>query len=1440
MEFEQDHNMQPSGMGEASEDDKLGSDNDEDNNKKEEEDDFVPDDDDDDEDQEDAEEEEEDDDDDEEEDSDEDYGGSKKRKKRPPPPKFGGRKGKITNDDINEFSELLGFDPRRRSERKRKEPERVPSDDYNYGVFGAPPNALGNSDVSEGDSDYGDDAPKPKRRKPLPPKKKATKYDDDDDFDGGDYYDYRRPSRGKGGKSMSYKESSDEEEEEVDEDEMYEVNVVETAPEEEGDVIEKIVDHRDVKIEGEEGIITQYRVKWQGRAYIHTTWEEPSALVSVKGYKKLQNYIKLIEETKNWSSSVTAEERESANIAMEMRREMLADFVHVDRIIAVRDSADEDGDIVTQQYLVKWKNLPYEECTWENPDDIKDYQSEIDAYLARSQNSLIYNPNIAPKNRPKFTKMTTQPRGWITGDLRDYQLEGLNWLAYNWCTNTNGILADEMGLGKTIQTISILGWLLYEMKISGPFLVVVPLSTVSNWENEFKKWAPGINFVVYTGNSASRQQIQDYEFYVDRNGRGKNPRIKFDVLLTTYEIIIKDKNILGGVRWNYLAVDEGHRLKNTESILYEVLKDFHTSNRLLLTGTPLQNSIKELWSLLHFLTPQKFTSLAEFEEEYSDIKEEEQIAKLHQELKPHILRRVKKDVEKSLPAKIERILRVEMSPQQQKYYKWILSRNFRELNKGVKGQAQSTLLNIVMELKKVANHPYLFENAEDANNPDVLRAMIYNSGKMILLDKLLLRLRETGHRVLIFSQMVRMLDILSDYLTARGFHYQRLDGSMGHDLRKKAMEHFNAKGSSDFCFLLSTRAGGLGINLSTADTVIIFDSDWNPQNDLQAEARAHRIGQTKVVNIYRFVTKSTVEESILQRAKDKMVLDHLIIQTMGENNRESNTKSQSTAFNKDDLAAILRFGAKELFKEEEEGGNTEKKDSEQPSEMDIDEILARAETAEEQEHTGAGAELLNAFKVADFSGVPLSKAEENDPEFWKRVIPQNVVEESRREEQALLYLPPRTKRAVQSYSEEQAVGLGSEDTKRKKARKEKETKTKVKKSKEEAKTDKKPKEKKENGAKKATTRKKEKPSELRVDPQKKETIKTENIMKKKGTSDFSESEIRAFVFSLKKFGQLSRLDEIMNDAKVSKKGTKLVETLGNEIVDLCSKALKAGDDSGRVLVEYDNVRIDATDLMQRMDDLAYLAKKVSAYSKHPENFRISIPVRAFGTFDWGPKDDAMLLFGVYKYGFGSWDEIQQDKVLGLTKKIAIGSTSENVLPRKDDLKRRAETLLKALSSERAKSTNRGNEVKKSPSKEAKSPKPKEPRPVKEPKKVDRKEKTERKEPKEAKVDSRPAKKEDIYSSSKCKTHLKDVLVYLGKFKDMQSDDNMDKADKIKNTKEYLLAIGDAIQAVLRREKSADPEKLEKNLWKYASNYTTQEGDQLRQLYTKIAAAKAKQ
>lgn len=401
----------------------------------------------------------------------------------------------------------------------------------------------------------------------------------------------------------------------------------------------------------------------------------------------------------------------------------------------------------------------------------------------------------------------------------------------------------------------------------------------------------------------------------------------------------------------------------------------------------LPNSRRFARSPLH-----RFPSCEMFEQTY-DLQDPAGVERLHNDLRPYLLRRVIKDVEKSLPPKKERVLAVHMTPLQKQYYKWILTRNFSQLNKNSKG-SQIKLLNIIVDLKKCCNHPFLFDSAREEYqattgvSEDIISNLVVTSGKMVLLDKLLGRLKATGHRVLIFSQMVRVLDIISEYMDRKGYRHQRLDGSTPSQKRHQAMDRFNAPDSPDFAFLLSTRAGGLGINLATADTVLLFDSDWNPQNDLQAMARAHRIGQKDSVNIYRFVTANSVEEDILARAKSKMVLDQIVIQKMdtsgrtvlGKNSDNSSAAVGAKLFNKDELAAILKFGAEDLFKDDDGSAG---KDNTTMTDEDLDAILARAEEIEHHAEGGGANDLLSSFKVATF------KQDEDDAAFWDRLIPNH-------------------------------------------------------------------------------------------------------------------------------------------------------------------------------------------------------------------------------------------------------------------------------------------------------------------------------------------------------------------------------------------------------------------------------------------------------------------
>uniref|UniRef100_A0A7N9CKN3 SNF2 related chromatin remodeling ATPase 1 n=1 Tax=Macaca fascicularis TaxID=9541 RepID=A0A7N9CKN3_MACFA len=466
------------------------------------------------------------------------------------------------------------------------------------------------------------------------------------------------------------------------------------------------------------------------------------------------------------------------------------------------------------------------------------------------------------------------------GPLRDYQIRGLNWLISLYENGVNGILADEMGLGKTLQTIALLGYLKHYRNIPGPHMVLVPKSTLHNWMNEFKRWVPSLRVICFVGDKDARAA-----FIRDEMMPGE-----WDVCVTSYEMVIKEKSVFKKFHWRYLVIDEAHRIKNEKSKLSEIVREFKSTNRLLLTGTPLQNNLHELWALLNFLLPDVFNS--------ADV------------LKPFLLRRIKTDVEKSLPPKKEIKIYLGLSKMQREWYTKILMKDIDVLNSSGK-MDKMRLLNILMQLRKCCNHPYLFDGAEPGPPYTTDEHIVSNSGKMVVLDKLLAKLKEQGSRVLIFSQMTRLLDILEDYCMWRGYEYCRLDGQTPHEEREEAIEAFNAPNSSKFIFMLSTRAGGLGINLASADVVILYDSDWNPQVDLQAMDRAHRIGQKKPVRVFRLITDNTVEERIVERAEIKLRLDSIVIQQGRLIDQQSNKLA------KEEMLQMIRHGATHVFASKE-------------------------------------------------------------------------------------------------------------------------------------------------------------------------------------------------------------------------------------------------------------------------------------------------------------------------------------------------------------------------------------------------------------------------------------------------------------------------------------------------------------------------------------------
>lgn len=690
-------------------------------------------------------------------------------------------------------------------------------------------------------------------------------------------------------------------------------------------------------------------------------------------------------------------------------------------------------------YLVKWRELAYEQATWE-PDyatHIPGFEEAVHKYWMHRERmtgetvpKMILkkiNQKRAEKGLPTFEeeekkrkKRESKPSTDVKkkyelqpdyindtgGSLHPYQLEGINWLRHCWSSGIDAILADEMGLGKTIQSLVFIYSLIKEGHTKGPFLISAPLSTLINWEREAEFWAPDLYIVTYIGDKDSRTVIRDHEFSFAENavrGGTKPSRLrteqglKFHVMLTSYELISIDRAILGSIEWAALVVDEAHRLKNNQSLFFRTLRDYSIHYRLLLTGTPLQNNLEELFHLLNFLSPDRFYDLDSFTKEFAEISKEDQIQKLHSLLGPHMLRRLKADVLTGIPSKSELIVRVELSAMQKKYYRNILTKNFEALS--VKnGKSQMSLLNIIMELKKCANHPYLFPKAsleapKIGNGAYEGESLIKASGKFVLLQKMLIRLNDQGHRVLIFSQMTKMLDIMEDLCDYLGYKYERIDGSITGQSRQDAIDRFNAPNAPQFVFLLSTRAGGLGINLATADTVIIYDSDWNPHNDIQAFSRAHRIGQQRKVMIYRFVTRNSVEERITSVAKRKMLLTHLVVRAGIGQKGPSMTKSE--------LDDVLRWGTEELFKEEEEGKSTEHNIV-----WDDKAVAALLERGggEQTEETNTerkdwANEYLSSFKVATYTTettqeeieeeeteVIKEEVQETDPDYWEKLL----------------------------------------------------------------------------------------------------------------------------------------------------------------------------------------------------------------------------------------------------------------------------------------------------------------------------------------------------------------------------------------------------------------------------------------------------------------------
>jgi superfamily II DNA or RNA helicase len=460
---------------------------------------------------------------------------------------------------------------------------------------------------------------------------------------------------------------------------------------------------------------------------------------------------------------------------------------------------------------------------------------------------------VEPVPKPRQLKAT----------LREYQKEGFSWLVFLHNANTGGILADDMGLGKTLQTIALLCWVKAKEK-GGPHLVVAPTSVVPNWQREIEKFAPHLEVVVWQGADRHEQ--------AQRAGEA-------DVMITSYALLRRDEEFLTSLDFDYVILDEAQHIKNPLSATARAAKRLRARHRLALTGTPIENRLSEFWSIFDFVSPNMLGSLKTFEETYGRPIERgdlEAAQKLGAAVRPFVKRRTKKEVEKDLPSKIEQEMVVPLADEQAKLYKQIM-KEVRESvlsqveEKGVQ-KAQIQILAALTRLRQVACDPRLLKLPGNFDQDE--------SGKLAALRELVSEATSGGHRVLVFSQFVEMLKYIREAFDADGVVYEYLDGSTPAEERQRRVDRFNHDPAVQV-FLISLKAGGTGLNLTSADTVIHFDPWWNPAVEDQATDRAHRIGQTKIVTVYRLIAKGTVEEKILKLGEKKRALVENVLSTEG-------------------------------------------------------------------------------------------------------------------------------------------------------------------------------------------------------------------------------------------------------------------------------------------------------------------------------------------------------------------------------------------------------------------------------------------------------------------------------------------------------------------------------------------------------------------------------
>jgi superfamily II DNA or RNA helicase len=663
-------------------------------------------------------------------------------------------------------------------------------------------------------------------------------------------------------------------------------------------------------VEGVEEEHKVYLVRWEGMSYFRAQWMPGPWVFGVAAHSMRKAFFKREEaqHPKMHTHDAIPEDYLRADIVLDIK---------FTSIVEIRtEEVDKARIREVDQALIKYKGLTYEDAVWEGPPPPEDSERWTDFVMAyndwvagryvRVPKTGAMKARLETVRKEDFHNLekSTQPDNIQGGTLMEYQVQGLNWLYYKWFTQSNAVLADEMGLGKTIQIIAFLATLVQDHNCF-PFLIVVPNSTCPNWRREIKRWAPSLRVVAYYGSRESRELAQRYELYPEGS-----KDLRCHIVVTSYDAAADDncRKFFKSVPWQGLIVDEGQRLKNDKNLLYAALSALKTPFKILLTGTPLQNNQRELFNLLHFLDDSK--NAAQLEEHFQDLNENN-LGELHDMIRPYFLRRTKAQVLTFLPPMSQIIVPVSMTIVQKKLYRSIMAKNpelMRQIfsnDPGVKEKEKGSLSNILMQLRKCLCHPFVYSKSIEDKNVDIAsshRNLVDASSKLKLLEHLLPKLQERGHRVLIFSQFLDMLDMVEDFLDGMQMRYQRLDGQISSLVKQKRIDEFNATNSSLFAFLLSTRAGGVGINLATADTVIILDPDFNPHQDIQALSRAHRIGQSKKVLCFQLVTRDSAEEKIMQIGKKKLALDHVLIQGMDAEEADQ-----------DDLITVLKHGANKVF-----------------------------------------------------------------------------------------------------------------------------------------------------------------------------------------------------------------------------------------------------------------------------------------------------------------------------------------------------------------------------------------------------------------------------------------------------------------------------------------------------------------------------------------------